>query len=1208
MPTEIDALSISIEAKAQKANSSIDALVSRLDVLSKSLGKINGTNLNNFSSGMKTLSDGMNNFKNLKMPDFTRTAKGIKKFEEIDSSKLSNVANVLSPLTDGIKTLGNTSFDNKGIQNLINSLTRLSNANIINLSGVDFEKLGFSINKLALSLKDAPKIQQSVISMTNAIANLSKSGQNMPIVTSQLGGLGDSLKKFMTNLSSAPMISENTIAFSQAIASLSNAGSKAGLTASNLSALGVELNNLMTTLSKAPNVSENVIRMTNALANLSAQGSKVGSASNSISKGLNRASNSATRARASFGGLASVIGKFYATYFLLIRAFKGLGKAINSTADYVEAFNYFTVSMGKIASKWDDKWSEYADENARNYSNTFFTTLDSTFSKLSGISYDPQTGLLSETGLKNLGLNLQEVTQYAAQLSSMMDAVGQSGEVTLATTNAFVKLAGDISSLYNIDYQDAADKIRSVLQGQSRAGYGFGWDTTAAALQETAEKFGITKAVSEMAQWEKQQLRILTILEQSKVAYGDQSNTINTLANQIRLFKNNIKEAGMLLGQLFVPILTKLMPIINGVTIAVKRLLSSIAGLLGIEIKDVGQGFSGIEEDIDGIGDSFDDATASAKKFKTYTLGIDELNIQPEQAESGGSGAGGVGGGIDLTDEILEATSEYEKVWQEAFDKMENRAQEFADKIEKFFAPITEPLKDLFKDISIGDWFSAGQDTSNLVSGIFDLFSNALEDVDWDEIGNNIGSFLKGISWTKVFKSAGNFIETAINSAIKLWKGSFSADPIATTIVSALAVAKFTGLDKVIASKIVSAIPTVLTVAVTAVVGFEWGKELGKKLFPDDSDWYDNFKFLGEGGFFDSVKSAGFANTVTAIIDWVAEINRLFMDKQDVDNAVKILHDGLVDIENEYKDAFAQLSVFIEEFTNDPLQMLSDAWEEKLRKAKDELKVWYTEDVAPWFEKRQWIKLWENVKNAFITKWNEISTWWKTSTLIVWWSRDVSPWFTKEKWLKLFDNIKTALSAKWIQVVLWWNTLGIVKWYNENVAPWFTKEKWSFSGIKDGLTQSFNNAISTIKTIWNMFAQWINNALKINFSGLDKTFKILDKEFKINLPSFEVQLGRLPMYQNGGFPEDGLFMANRGELVGQFSNGKTAVANNEQIVTGIEYGVERAVERALAPYLSDIARNTRETADKDMSVNIGDRDIARANARGSRSMGYALIT
>lgn len=53
-----------------------------------------------------------------------------------------------------------------------------------------------------------------------------------------------------------------------------------------------------------------------------------------------------------------------------------------------------------------------------------------------------------------------------------------------------------------------------------------------------------------------------------------------------------------------------------------------------------------------------------------------------------------------------------------------------------------------------------------------------------------------------------------------------------------------------------------------------------------------------------------------------------------------------------------------------------------------------------------------------------------------------------------------------------------------------------------------------------------------------------------------------PAYATGGFPEDGLFMANHGELVGKFSNGKTAVANNAQIVEGIEAGVYRAVTAA----------------------------------------------
>lgn len=55
-----------------------------------------------------------------------------------------------------------------------------------------------------------------------------------------------------------------------------------------------------------------------------------------------------------------------------------------------------------------------------------------------------------------------------------------------------------------------------------------------------------------------------------------------------------------------------------------------------------------------------------------------------------------------------------------------------------------------------------------------------------------------------------------------------------------------------------------------------------------------------------------------------------------------------------------------------------------------------------------------------------------------------------------------------------------------------------------------------------------------------------------------------PAHAEGGFPEDGLFYANHGELVGKFSNGRTAVANNEQIVAGISAGVFDAVVAAFS--------------------------------------------
>ena len=104
--------------------------------------------------------------------------------------------------------------------------------------------------------------------------------------------------------------------------------------------------------------------------------------------------------------------------------------------------------------------------------------------------------------------------------------------------------------------------------------------------------------------------------------------------------------------------------------------------------------------------------------------------------------------------------------------------------------------------------------------------------------------------------------------------------------------------------------------------------------------------------------------------------------------------------------------------------------------------------------------------------------------------------------------------------------------------------------------------------------------------------------------------GSVRGFASGGFPETGqLFLARESgaEMVGSVGN-HTAVANNDQIVAGIESGVYTAVAQALSPYLSQIERNTRETANKDLTVNIGDRDIARANNRGQKMIGRQLVT
>lgn len=59
-------------------------------------------------------------------------------------------------------------------------------------------------------------------------------------------------------------------------------------------------------------------------------------------------------------------------------------------------------------------------------------------------------------------------------------------------------------------------------------------------------------------------------------------------------------------------------------------------------------------------------------------------------------------------------------------------------------------------------------------------------------------------------------------------------------------------------------------------------------------------------------------------------------------------------------------------------------------------------------------------------------------------------------------------------------------------------------------------------------------------------------------------LKRIRLYATGGFPEEGPFFMNRGEIAGKFSNGKSVVANNQQITEGIKQAVMQGMSVALA--------------------------------------------
>lgn len=1008
------------------------------------------------------------------------------------------------------------------------------------------DKLASSLTNFQRSLSiDTSKltsISNSIQSIANAASSMNTSGiKNISTLTNSINRMGKIDASGLSRISSALKTFSADMAGTKVdgvgdIASIASSISRLGGVASgraitNIPLLAKNLKQLFTTLSTAPNVSENIIRMTNALAGLASTGAASGRAANSLGRNLNTYTESAKRATKSTFNLAAAFGRFYATYFLVIRGIKSLWKSIEGTTDYIEAFNYYTVAFNKVGKEWGKDFEKFGYDNAEDYAQSFGNRVNELLGKMSGLKVDVDGGLISESGMKNLGLNLQEITQYASQLASITNSLGQTGEVTTAISKSMTMLAGDISSLFNVDFSTVATNLQSGLIGQSRALYKYGIDITNATLQTYAYKYGIEKAVSEMSQAEKQQLRLLAILDQSKVSWGDLANTINSPSNMIRQFTNNVKEAGMVLGQLFIPVLQKVLPVINGVVIAIKRLLVSVANLLGIKIdfSSFGQGVSGYNEDLEDTADALDKVGTSAKNAQSGIRAFDKLKVI-STPKSSGSGSGAGGAGIDLTKEIMDATAEYEKVWQEAFDKMQNTAMGWADKIEK----LLEPVKKLFKDFFNGDFFEAGQDLSGIVTGIFNWMSDAIASVDWYQIGQNIGQFLAGIDWTAVFTSAGNFIETAIDAAIDLWKGSFDAAPIETTILTAIGLLKFTGVGDIIWGKIsdklsakvlgssIGIVPTIAIAAVTWEIGFNVGKSLGKALFPEDAEYYDNFTWFGENGFFDTLKNTDFATLKTAWDD-------LYKDITDNDLYRFLTGTMLLPKHSTLDDFGDKIDWLIDKIKNTKVDM-SDTFglSSALINIAPLVGNWFNENVSPWFTKEKWQGMGQTIESSLSEKWTSFTTWWNQTGFSSWWKK-ISEQFGLTKWNKLLENIPTAFRTAFKTAA------------NVAIAP-------------------LNLVISGIETM-------INNAIDL-INGLMSAARLIPKIGDAVPNNIQhISVGRIPTFEKGGYVPSRytMFMAGENgipEIAGTVG-GKTAVAGGVEI-TGIKDAINSTAQQEIA--------------------------------------------
>ena len=353
---------------------------------------------------------------------------------------------------------------------------------------------------------------------------------------------------------------------------------------------------------------------------------------------------------------------------------KGADLVKNISSEYIdliETNNLFEVSMGKVVDQYGN-----LDVEASKYYTKAMEFQDEMNEKL----------LTNEAELKN----------YQAMYYSMLKSQGIDKDASYLMSESLTKAGYDIASLYNLSVDDAMNKLKSGLAGQVESLRQIGIDVSESSLETVLNQLGIDRSVQELSYAEKEIARYIAIVQQGGQAQGDFARTMDSSANQIRIFQNQLAELKQVAGAFIMNTFGNILVYVNAIIMVIKEILKSFASLFGYDLESGGTDLA----ESTGIGDlnsGLDSAVGTAKELKKQLMGFDEINNITPQTNSGGGSGSGASMGID--DRLLEALDE----WDNQMDSISGKAQEYRDKILEalgFTRDINGQLHWSFKDMN----------------------------------------------------------------------------------------------------------------------------------------------------------------------------------------------------------------------------------------------------------------------------------------------------------------------------------------------------------------------------------------------------------------------------------------------------------------------------------------------------------------------------
>lgn len=270
------------------------------------------------------------------------------------------------------------------------------------------------------------------------------------------------------------------------------------------------------------------------------------------------------------------------------------------------------------------------------------------------------------------GMSATDLTNTVAKFSQLGESFGMAQEQAEDFSESLTILSTKLSLLYGANPETMASNLRKALTGSKKGLQEMtGIVASETNMQAILYENGINREVKSLNEAEKAILQYAAI---SRMATNDTNvytNAVNSLAWQKQMLKQQVLELSNAIGQVLTPAFTTIYTIMNAVLMVITDLIKALGKLFGISVKarevtsgvSVGSGYSDLADNI-----------SKAEKAANKSLrSFDKLNNITTPSDSGASG----GGGLSIDPRIGGLISQT----SQDFLEISNRAREIADEI-----------------------------------------------------------------------------------------------------------------------------------------------------------------------------------------------------------------------------------------------------------------------------------------------------------------------------------------------------------------------------------------------------------------------------------------------------------------------------------------------------------------------------------------------